>query len=148
PHHFTKGWPKGYQWMWPCRKVAGPSRAPYQLTRTRGSSAFLLSTFTVVIASSSPTGRKRGRTAMPEQRREFRVTITGGREIKPLGNGFHLGKAAIDDAEPLRKKTIELLRDWLGRWGVLSQLEEERHIKDLPVHTTFDVLGEQLYQMI
>lgn len=81
---------------------------------------------------------------MTGQRDEFRITVTGGREIEVTENGARLGKAAIDDAEPVRRKTIEVLRDWLGRWGVLSQHE----IADLPVHRTFEALGEQLYQMI
>jgi hypothetical protein len=78
------------------------------------------------------------------QRDEFSIIVTGGRDIEITENGARLGKATIDDAEPVRRKTIEVLQDWLGRWGVLSQHE----IADLPVHRTFEVLGEQLYQMI
>jgi hypothetical protein len=81
---------------------------------------------------------------------EYTVIVRGGSRVSAsaLYGDSQLRTVPEQDIElsPLHRETIQLLQDWLSRWGVLSKVAAQ--YDRLCVPRTFEVLGQYLYQAI
>jgi CHAT domain-containing protein len=81
---------------------------------------------------------------------EYTVIVRGGRHVSAsalYGDGRPRTVAEQEiELSPLHRDTIQVLQDWLSRWGVLSRVAAQ--YDRLCVPRTFEVLGQYLYQAI
>ncbi len=86
---------------------------------------------------------------------EYVVTVRRG---KVAAEGMYRGADAQPrrievpeqdiDSDELHTATIEVLQQWLSRWGALSQLAQQDRYKSLRVGDTLKVLGQHLYRLV
>ena len=81
---------------------------------------------------------------------EYRIEVRGGPSVTvtgfldtPESTGAQFGPVTISP-DPLRTRTIEVLRSWLNRWTAVQRTE----YSDLAVPKTLEVLGQHLYALI
>jgi CHAT domain len=81
---------------------------------------------------------------------EYRIEVRGGPPVTVTGfldtpsiRGSQYGPEPLP-SDPLRGRTIEVLRSWLNRWTAVQQTA----YSDLAVPKTREVLGQHLYAMI
>jgi CHAT domain len=81
---------------------------------------------------------------------EYRIEVRGGPPVTatgfldtPVSKGAQYGPVTISP-DPLRSRTVEVLRSWLKRWSAVQQTG----YSDLAVPKTLEVLGQHLYAMI